>query len=281
MGYCLKSHDDWKHNIILEEVARYVQNEHTRNLGKESFPLHKYLHHGLSSQAMVFNLVGPLIVREDLEPLKVVIERLGVSGSKNLTSAEFEYADRNIFNEDSGQPTSIDLVLYGGTQKIFVEAKLVEREFGGCSVFSNGDCEGGNPSLIGFDKCYLHHIGRQYWQRMQEYGFSESKIASGSICPFINYYQFFREVLVALHESGTFILLHDDRNPAFLKTSDSGEIAGLWPFLIESIPDKHKQSVGRITIQNLVNSIEDTGTHDDWIFEFKRKYGMCDLQGQA
>jgi len=60
MRYCLKSHDSWLQNIICTDVAEYIRQEHERNLGKDSFPLHKYLHHGLSSQAMVFNLVGRL-----------------------------------------------------------------------------------------------------------------------------------------------------------------------------------------------------------------------------
>ena len=172
MLYCLKSHDSWPQNIICTDVAEYIRQEHERNLGKDSFPLHKYLHHGLSSQAMVFNLVGPLIVRKDLEPLSVAIERAGMPWPTGEVTAGFEYDDRAVFNEDTGQPTSIDLAISGETARIFIEAKLVEREFGGC---------------------YLHHIGRKYWERMNEFGFGETTFASGPICPFISYYQFFRE----------------------------------------------------------------------------------------
>ena len=78
MGYCLARHDLWPQNIICEDVADYVRQEQKRHLGEDSFPLHKYLHHGLSSQAMAFNLIGPLIVRNDLSPLKIAIERLGI-----------------------------------------------------------------------------------------------------------------------------------------------------------------------------------------------------------
>ena len=88
---------------------------------------------------MVFNLVGLLIVRKDFEPLRVAMERAGMAWPTGKVTAGFEYDERTVFNEDSGQPTSIDLVISGETEGIFIEAKLVEREFGGCSVFSGGD----------------------------------------------------------------------------------------------------------------------------------------------
>ncbi|MHA1137260.1 MAG: PGN_0703 family putative restriction endonuclease, partial [Candidatus Thorarchaeota archaeon] len=56
----------------------------------------------------------------------------GIAWPIGEVTAEFEYDDRTVFNEDSGQPTSIDLVVTGENKGIFVEAKLVEREFGGC-----------------------------------------------------------------------------------------------------------------------------------------------------
>jgi len=274
MSYCLKSHDIWPQNIICTDVAEYIRQENERHLGKDSFPLHKYLHHGLSSQAMVFNLVGPLIVRKDFAPLRVAIERAGMVWPIGKVTAKFEYDDRTVFNEDSGQPTSIDLVISGEAKNIFIEAKLAEREFGGCSVFSGGDCDGRNPIVYGFDGCYLHHIGRKYWERMDEFGFRETVFASESICPFANYYQFFREILFSLKKCGSFILLHDERNPAFLKVSKNGKESGLWPFLIESVPAEHTADIGRITIQQLVNAIDESGRHHDWINEFKLKYGI-------
>jgi len=109
---------------------------------------------------------------------------------------------------------------------------------------------------------------------MKEFGFGESAFASGHICPFINYYQFFREVLLSLTKGGSFILLHDERNPAFLKTSKNGKESGLWPFLMESIPAEHTGSIARVPIQQLVNAIDESGCHHDWIDEFKLKYGI-------
>lgn len=277
--YSLPSFDDWPQNIICADVADYIQQQRDQNLGEESFPLHKYLHHGLSSQAMVFNLVGPLIVRQDFAPLREVMEQTGIAWPNGEIHAEFEYDDRAVFNEDSGQPTSIDLVIRqksiadkGGS--IFIEAKLRETEFGNCSIFAGGDCDGKNPVVYGLGGCYLHHIGRKYWELMDKFGFGKAGIASGPICPFTSYYQFFREILFALEENGYFVLLHDERNPAFRKIAPDGKELGLWSFLKESVSPQYANRIGRITIQQVVGAIQQSGKHGDWIDDFKQKYGI-------
>ncbi len=48
----------------------------------------------------------------------------------------FEYEDREVFNEGSRQPTSIDARLFGSDLNLFVEVKLQEKEFGACSCVS-------------------------------------------------------------------------------------------------------------------------------------------------
>ncbi|MFW9795432.1 MAG: hypothetical protein ACFFE2_00230 [Candidatus Thorarchaeota archaeon] len=274
MRYCLKSRNDWSLNIICKDVAEYIQRENEQSMGEKFFPLHKYLHHGLSSQALIFNLVGPLIVRKDLEPLRIAIERAGIDWPEGEITTEFEYDNKTIFNEDSGQPTSMDLVISGENGRIFVESKFTEQEFGDCSVFTGGDCDGRNPLVYGLDTCYLHHIGRKYWVLMSEFGFGDSGIASGFICPFTNYYQFFREVLFSLKEEGCFLLLYDERSPVFVKTSKNGIESGLWPFLLESVLSQHKRKIGRVTIQQVVQAISESGRHSDWLGEFKQKYGI-------
>ena len=96
MPYCLDSLENWKNNIILAEVAAYIDNFKNESEKKNKpFPLHKYAHHGLSSQAMVFNLIGPLITRNDLNPLTDLLKLKGIDCKIN--NAHFEYEDRNVF----------------------------------------------------------------------------------------------------------------------------------------------------------------------------------------
>jgi hypothetical protein len=270
MPYCLETQEEWRKNILLKEVSEYIeQKRKEKEEQNRFFPLHKYVHHGLSSQALVFNLIGPMIVRKDYQPLFNVLKKKNIILNQTVNEAEFEYEDSAIFNEKQGQPTSIDVVLMDEKAKpfIFIESKFTEHEFGGCSVFSSGDCNGKNP--IGqLSNCYLHHIGRKYWDLMDEFGFSMI-IEKEKICPYINYYQFFREVLFSLVKNGVFTLLYDERSPVF---NYNGK--GLMPFLMEFVPEEHKKMITMISIQELVSEIEKSSNHIDWIGKFKLKYGI-------
>lgn len=275
MPYLLDDWKNWGNNIIVPEVTKSIKDERREREGKKGFPLHKYVHHGLSSQAMLFNLVGPLMVRNDLAPIKAVMEAHGIAWPERAI-AEYECEDRKVFNEDSGQPTSIDLWVHTENSNaggIFIESKLVEREFGGCSVFAGGDCDGFNPCKNGSDlsACFLHHIGRLYWRKLAEHGFLESPLRTDTACILANYYQFFREVLFAIDKGGVFVLLVDERNPAFDSPDGS---RGLWPKLIQLVPQSHRPRLAKITVQEVAQAIEKFGRHNDWIGSFKQKYAL-------
>ncbi|MGI6469363.1 MAG: PGN_0703 family putative restriction endonuclease [Syntrophomonadaceae bacterium] len=95
------------------------------------------------------------------------------------------------------------------------------------------------------------------------------------ICPLANYYQFFREVIFALHNKGIFVLLYDERNPVFMRRSThDGSTLGLWPFLQTFIPKSKRDRISAVTIQQVVAAITASGRHNDWIGEFRAKYGM-------
>lgn len=273
--YLLASWEDWDKNMILPEVAEYITLEQERRQkNRLGFPLHKYIHHGLSSQAMLFNLIGPLIVRQDLLPLQDVLEKKGIPWPDSNILANFEYENRQVFNEDGGQPTSIDLVIQDGAGKpnIFIEAKLVEREFGGCSVFAQGNCDGRNPSG-NLSCCYLHFIGRKYWSLLEKYSFLDGALGKEAACLLSIHYQFFRELLFAIEMGGLFVLLYDSRNPTFVSEGPWGE-RGLLPFLLTFVPDSLKGRVKAITLQEVVESIDKSGRHE-WVGEFERRYSIA------
>jgi Restriction Endonuclease associating with ARP len=272
--YLLENWKDWPSNLILPEVASYIQAEQERRSNRgERFPLHQYIHNGLSSQAMLFNLVGPLTVYEDLTPFKLALASAGIDWPPEPVEAVFEIEDRRIFNEDVGQPTSIDLVLYGlgRARSLFIEAKLVEREFGGCSVFQGKDCDGQNPSKD-FSHCYLHSIGRLYWDLLEKHGFLSGLLGASPICPLALYYQFFRELLFALESGGEFVLLYDQRNPAFY--AGGAKSRGLMPFLVTFVPPELRSRVHSITIQHVVESYK-RGEGFPWLAEFEKKYALA------
>jgi hypothetical protein len=274
-GYILETWEAWTQNIILPEVADYIVTERTRRQrARIGFPLHQYVHHGLSSQAMLFNLAGPLIVRHDLDPLKIALESISVPWPTGNVQAAFEHEDRKVFNEDSGQPTSIDLVIEDdlASPAIYLECKLVEREFGGCSVFGAGDCDGRNPAE-NLGRCYLHHIGRRYWTLLEAHGFLQGPLKSNTACMLAAYYQFFREALFAIDRKGYFVLLHDERSPTFV-AGPTDHDRGLFPFLRSFVPEALKDRVRALTIQQVVTAVKRTKRHEDWIGEFESKYGL-------
>jgi len=272
--YILEKYADWPHNIIVPEVAQRIQAEKARRKkNKQGFALHNYIHHGLSSQAMLFNLVGPLAVQDDLDPLKTAIEAQGLTWPAGKVSASFEYEDRSVFNEDRGQPTSFDLIIRdsAGYPAIFLEAKLVEREFGGCSVFADGDCDARNPARD-FSLCYLHQIGRMYWPLLAKHGFLDGPLGKEATCLLAVHYQFFREIVFALDLGGAFVLLADARSPTFWQECD-GATRGLLPLLLSFVPQSLRSRVGMVTVQEVVTAIQETGRHA-WITDFESKYAL-------
>jgi len=274
MPYILADWKDWRNNIILPEVADYIVAEQKRHSEQgQGFPLHKYLHHGLSSQAMIFNLIGPLVIQDDFAILKKAFQSAKIPWPKGPISVEFEVEDRLIFREDTGQPTSIDFAIRGQQESrpLFIEAKLVEREFGNCSVFRNGDCDGRNPSED-YDLCYLHHLGRKYWILMDKFGFLKGLAGNCPICPLAIYYQFFRELIFAVESGGEFVLLYDERNPTFFSGISPKE-RGLIPFLVSFVPDSLKPFFHSISIQQIVAKIHES-KENQWLLEFEQKYAL-------
>jgi hypothetical protein len=154
---------------------------------------------------------------------------------------------------------------------IFIESKLVEKEFGGCSVFSDGDCSGENP-MTNKKQCYLHFIGRRYWDLMEKYGFTEM-LRYERQCIFVAHYQFFREILFALEKGGIFVLLSDERSPVFHCEGD-GIDKGLMPFLLTFVPKQWSDRIISVSIQELVAKIKKFKQHRDWVGEFEHKYGL-------
>ena len=280
-SYCLHDWTQWPQNIILPEVVAHIEQQKAQCLGQDPFPLHKYLHHGLSSQAMLFNLIGPLLTRSDLASLQAAFAAAGIPWPAGAVQLRLEESDRKVFNEDTGQPTSIDFTVCAEDKErsaaLFVEAKLTEAAFGGCSVFAAGDCAGHNPLTApgGLTTCYLQHIGRTYWTHALEQGFADSPLANGPICPFTVYYQFFRESLFALAKGGHFVLLYDERSPVFVKKGISGASPnGLWTFLLAQAPPTMAGRLHAVTIQQVVNAVEQSGMHEDWIGSFRQKYAL-------
>jgi len=65
----------WPLNIIDPEVVAMIRTI----MAERPFPLHRWVQHGLSSQALLFNLIGPVLLARhwnvfDAIPARVVVE---------------------------------------------------------------------------------------------------------------------------------------------------------------------------------------------------------------
>jgi hypothetical protein len=279
MDHCLSEPSLWHHNIILPEVVqlmnRIAQAWKIRNPTLKGC-LTDSLHHGLSSQAMKFNLLGPLMARKDLSPLKVAFEAVGGRWPFGDLRPHFEHYDRQVFNERHGIPTCLDFALIGQGTGLYIETKLSEPGFDSCPCHQDGSCDGRNPCSFGrITECSLTQSGYTYWNLMANFELGEAVLVDGDTCPFVNYCQFFRNLMFALANQGVYILLYDERNPVFVqRDAQMNLIGGLCKHLSAALPRHIWSSVGGITVQGLVRAIEASGRHGDWIHEFKDKYGI-------
>lgn len=269
--YILAKHSDWHENIISERVWKYIEEQKKeRYENNKPFPLHKWIHHGLSSQAFLFNLLGPLVVDKQWHIFDEILHQAGIPLSSSVTSAEFEVEDRKVFNEQKGQPTSIDICLYTiAEENVFIEFKFTEKNFGGCSVFSDGDCDGKNPA-DDFDLCYLHYIRRKYWKLMKQHGLLSKQMKRDSQCPFSTLYQLYRLILFALEKNGDFLLLYDERNPSFLIEKDNTK-RGLFNRVHESLPSNIQNKCHALSAQSVLPILQ-KHPELDWTNELKEKY---------
>lgn len=270
-SYILAKLSDWHENIILERVWKYIEEQKKeRYENVQPFPLHKWIHHGLSSQAFLFNLLGPLVVDKQWHIFDEILHQAGIRLSASITDAKFEVEDPEVFNELRGQPTSIDLCLYtGDIEEVFIEFKFTEKNFGGCSVFGNGDCDGRNPAND-FNLCYLHYIGRKYWKLMKKHGLLSKQIRNSLQCPFSTLYQIYRLILFALEKNGHFLLLYDERNPSFLVERDNIK-RGLFNLIYESLPSKVRDKCHVLSAQSILPILQKY-PELDWTNELKEKY---------
>ena len=246
----------WPLNIIDPEVVAMIRTiiaEH-RTEG-HPFPLHRWIRHGLSSQALLFNLIGPVLLARRWDVFDVILKSAGIPLSGQVVDAKLEEEDRSIFNEGRGQPTSVDLYLQTDQgDAVCGEFKFTENGFGGCSVFESGDCDGRNPAND-FDLCYLHAIGRTYWLLMQKHGLITDSLEATSICPFVTLYQAYRILIFALERGGHFLLIHDNRNSSFAWTSTSID-RGAFALFYELLPASAQRRCHRITTQEVVKTLE-------------------------
>jgi hypothetical protein len=267
--YILADHNSWPHNLVDERLRKHVE---------EVRPRHTYVHHGLSSQALCFNLFGSLLLNNALDSLRPIVNSKGGLWPEGPYSHEFEFNDITVFNETRReQPTSWDFAIRKAGEYPFalVEVKFVETSVGACSVFARGDCNGDCPAKD-FSLCYLQkEKGRKYWDVFQAQGLLTTPAFAGTICPLTIYYQFYREVTFAAARKVQMLFIYDDRNPVF-GCPDSQDQSGLLPLLLRHLPPTVKDNIKLIPLRELVRSLYSDHRNRKWLASFASKYDFAD-----
>ncbi len=133
-----------------------------------------------------------------------------------------------------GEPrrTSVDVLLEGRSQRVAVECKFTEREFGVCSrpklrprdpSYAEQHCDGNYRVQRGRrERCALTEIGVRYWTCLPHL-FDWNADQDLQPCPFSPLYQLARNALAATltdtglnANSGHVLAVYDARNPEFL-----------------------------------------------------------------
>lgn len=270
-GYILADRTAWEGNLVDAALKLWLlELQRERQAKGNAFPIHKWIHHGLSSQALLVNLLGPVLRERRWDVMDEVLKQAKLPLAGRIMSVDLEHENRDVFDEHRGQPTSFDLACdTDANERVFIEFKFTEAEFGGCSIFQKGDCDGANAATD-HSSCYLHHIGRGYWDAMDRHGLTAT-VRSDATCPFAYLYQAYRELLFALERGGNYLLIYDARNSAFVSPGPVGA-RGLWPRWRASLPAHIQALTFSITIQQVADILEQLGC--GWIAELREKHDL-------
>ena len=267
--HVLADPNDWRLNIIDQGVHPYIEAESAKRRAQgKGFARHGAVHSGVSSQALLFNLVGPLVVRKEYRAFDAILHAAGFLVGGDVSRAEFEYEEPSIFHEyGGGQPTSVDLALWTDSgDAVLIESKFTESGFGECSSKGRGGtCSGDNPLPDFSANCYVSKQGRTCWEVFQRHHLPGVFDLEVPECPIAGQYQLYRLVGFALKKGAHFVLLYDGRNPTFVGPG------GCYSGFLDDLKPAAKAKCHALTIQRAVQALE---RHQgaERVLEFRKKY---------
>ena len=193
-----------------------------------------------SSQALAQSVFGSLAALGKEGVLAGLTTDDGLLTVRSGVTVRMEYLVEHL-----GEPrsTSVDVWLDDGEQRVAVECKFGEREFGPCTRptlrpgrnanYERDHCDGSYTRQRGREeRCSLTERGVRYWDYLPEL-FDWSAGRNMDPCPLHGTYQLARNVLAACvqldgtvdADGGHALVIYDERNPAFLP---GGEAARQW-----------------------------------------------------
>ena len=197
---------------------------------------HRYFGSMRSSQALSQSVFGSLAALGKENVLAGLTADDGVPTVRSGVTVRMEFLVEHL---GEPRPTSVDVRLDEGEQRVAVECKFTEPTFGRCSRprLKPGSkpkyCDGTYTRQRGrLARCSLTESGVRYWRYLPEL-FNWPTDQDMQPCPLNDSYQLARNVLAACvrpdgtvdADSGYALVIYDDRNPEFLP---GGKAAGQW-----------------------------------------------------
>ena len=192
---------------------------------------------------------------------------------------KFEYEVRSL---GEPRPTSVDVLLCGGQERVAVECKFTERAFGVCSrpALHRGDtnyCDGSYRVQHGRGtRCALTEQRIRYWQYLPGL-FDWPANRDHNPCPFGAVYQLARNGLAASVDldraadcpAAHALVVYDTRNPEF---SGNGKAARQWAAATGAC--RQPGLLRRVTWQHLIVALARAPEMGYLVEALEAKYGL-------
>ena len=188
---------------------------------------HRWFRSMNSSQALTQSVFAAIHAYSRLDLLENVSAECGRPAffrDRQDWTMSFEYEVTGL-NEPS--PTNIDVLLSNSDQRVAIECKFLETEFGECSRPNERDprkhCEGSFRVQNGrLHRCALSERGIRYWEHLSHL-FNWPSDRDHEPCPFRATYQWARNAIAATmttggvfqSPTGHVLVMYDARNHAF------------------------------------------------------------------
>ena len=185
-----------------------------------------------SSQALAQSVFGALHAFERLDLLKNVLAECGRPAFFEDYRGWTLNFEHEVGSLGEPRPTSVDVLLSGPEERVPIECKFTEQEFGTCSrprlcpcdaKYAEQHCNGNyEVQRQRQSRCTLTEIGIRYWEHLPHL-FDWSADRDLVPCPFKDVYQLARNALVAAltpdgrpnPSIGHALVVYDARNPEF------------------------------------------------------------------
>ena len=259
------------------EKIRCAVSEHQR---------HRWFGSLKSSQALAQSVFGAIYAFDRLDLLQDVRTecwRPAFFEDHKGWTLEFEH---EVDNLNEPRPTSVDVLLSGPENRVSIECKFTEQEFGTCSRprlgprdarYAEEHCNGKyQVQRQRQSRCTLTEIGIRYWEHLPHL-FDWSPDRDLVPCPFKDVYQLARNALVAAltpdgrpnPSIGHALVVYDARNPKF---QNGGAAENQWNQAVDAC--RMPGLLRRLSWQRLMTAISRAPELAYLVQGISQKYGL-------